>query len=114
MIDYFFSGDRYIQVNRGETGAGSVSAGYPKPISEWGWGRFGAEGIDAALYSGSVCYFFSGRQYIRVPTGEFGPGSVDAGYPQPISTWGWGAFGMGASAPPCTAGPVDYFFAGPE
>ena len=51
---------------------------------------FGKEGIDAALYSGSKCYFFSGNQYIRVTRGDTGPGTVDPGYPAPISNWGWG------------------------
>jgi hypothetical protein len=65
MIDYFFSGSNYIQVTRGETGPGPSSA--VMPINDWGWPkfensnrRFGADGIDAALYSGSYCYFFKG------------------------------------------------------
>jgi Hemopexin len=91
---YFFSGKEYICVTRGETGPGTVDAGYPRPISAWGWGSFGADGIDAALYSGSRCYFFSGDQYIRVTRADEGAGTVDAGYPRPISpNWGWGAFG---------------------
>jgi hypothetical protein len=90
---YFFSGNQYIRVSRGDTGPGTVDAGYPKPISNWGWGAFGANGIDAALFSEPVCYFFSGNQYIRVSRGQTGPGRVDAGYPQPISNWNWGAFG---------------------
>jgi len=50
--------------------------------------------IDAALYSGSKNYFFSGNRYIRVTRGDTGPGTVDAGYPQDISAWGWpGGFG---------------------
>jgi len=89
---YFFSGTQYIRVTRGETGAGTVDAGYPAPISNWGWGRFGARGIDAALYSVSKCYFFSGKEYIRVTRGDTGAGIVDPGYPAPISNWGWGAF----------------------
>jgi hypothetical protein len=100
--DYFFSGNQYIRVTRGDTGPGSVDAGYPAPISRWGWPNgFGANGIDAALYSGSKCYFFSGNQYIRVTRGDTGPGSVDAGYPAPISNWGWpngfGANGINAA-----------------
>jgi hypothetical protein len=91
---YFFSGDQYIRVTRGETGSGSVDAGYPRPISVWGWGEFGADGIDAALYSGSVCYFFSGDQYIRVHRADEGAGRLDPGYPRRISeNWGWGEFG---------------------
>ena len=95
MKDYFFSGTQYIRVTRNDTGPGAVDAGYPKPISSnWGWGTFGANGIDAALYSGSKCYFFSGKQYIRVTRGVTGPGTVDPGYPRSISpNWGWGAFG---------------------
>jgi hypothetical protein len=49
---YFFSGTQYIRVTRGETGPGTVDPDYPKPISNWHWGPFGANGIDAALYSG--------------------------------------------------------------
>jgi hypothetical protein len=87
---YFFDGDRYIRVSRGETGPGTVDAGYPQPITQWGWpGRFGRFGIDAALYSGSKCYFFDGNQYIRVTRGDTGPGTVDAGYPADIANWGW-------------------------
>lgn len=86
---YFFSGDQYIRVTRGETGPGTVDPNYPEPISNWGWGNFGASGIDAALWSGSKCYFFAGDQYIRVTRGDVGPGSVDPNYPQPISNWGW-------------------------
>ena len=29
-----------------------MDPGYPAPISNWNWGSFGAQGIDAALYSG--------------------------------------------------------------
>ncbi|WP_198651486.1 hemopexin repeat-containing protein [Dyella sp. C11] len=104
---YFFSGKEYIRVTRGETGPGTVDAGYPRPISVWGWGSFGANGIDAALYSGSRCYFFSGDQYIRVTRADEGAGTVDAGYPKPISSnWGWGSFGgKGISAALNSAGP---------
>ena len=76
---YFFSGSEYIRVTRGDTSAGTVDAGYPRPISVWGWpGGFGANGIDAALYSGSRCYFFSGSEYVRVRRGEEGAGLVNA------------------------------------
>ena len=87
---YFFRGNRYIRVTRGDTGPGTVDPGYPAPISNWGWpGGFGSTGIDAALYSGSKCYFFRGDRYIRVTRGDTGPGTVDPGYPAPISNWGW-------------------------
>jgi len=92
---YFFAGNQYIRVTRGDTGPGTVDPGYPKSISpNWGWGNFGRKGIDAALYSGTKCYFFAGNQYIRVTRGETGPGTVDPGYPKSISpNWGWpGAF----------------------
>ena len=90
MIDYFFSGSEYIRVTREDTGPGSVDAGYPAKISNWQWpDGFGANGIDAALYSGSKCYFFSGSQYVRVTRGTTGAGTVDPGYPRPISVWGW-------------------------
>ena len=92
-VDYFFSGNQYIRVTRGNTGPGKVDAGYPQPISNWGWGAFGANGIDAALYSGPVCYFFKGNQYIRVRRGDEGPGKMDPGYPAPISKWNWNGWG---------------------
>jgi hypothetical protein len=87
---YFFSDSQYIRVTRDDTGPGTVDSGYPKPISTWGWGSFGQNGIDAALYSGSKCYFFSGSQYIRVTRGDIGPGTVDSGYPKSMAVWGWG------------------------
>lgn len=95
MKDCFFSGSQYIRVTRDYTGPGTVDPGYPKPISpNWGWGAFGAKGIDAAMYSGSRCYFFAGDQYIRVTRRDEGAGTIDAGYPKPISpNWGWGNFG---------------------
>ena len=112
MYDYFFSGSEYIRVSRGEIGPGAVDPGYPAPISNWGWGAFGADGIDAAPYSGSKCYFFSGAEYIRVTRGETGVGTVDPGYPAPISNWGWGAFGAEGIDAALYSGPVCYFFAG--
>ena len=87
---YFFDADRYIRVTRGDTGPGTVDPGYPANISAWGWpAGFGVDGIDAALYSGSRCYFFSGNRYIRVTRGDTGPGTVDPGYPGNISAWRW-------------------------
>src|ERR1700678_1887505 len=111
MYDYFFSGDQYIRGTRGKTGPGSVDPGYPAPISNWGWGEFGKDGIDTALWSGSKCYFFAGREYIRVTRGETGPGTVDPGYPAPIANWGWpdgwGAHGIDAAL---YSGTECYFF----
>jgi len=114
MTDYFFSGNSYIRVTRGDTGRGVVDAGYPAPISNWKWGSFGASGIDAALYSGSKCYFFSGKEYIRVTRGVTGPGTIDAGYPAPISNWGWGSFGANGIDAALWSGSVCYFFKGKE
>jgi hypothetical protein len=114
MIDYFFSGNQYIRVGRAETGPGSVNPGYPAPISNWGWKGFGANGIDAALYSGSKCYFFSGNQYIRMTRGVVGPGTVDPGYPAPISNWGWKGFGATGIDAALNSGGKCYFFKGNE
>ena len=111
---YFFDGDRYIRVTRGQTGPGTVDAGYPADISNWGWpAGFGQFGIDAALYSGSKAYFFDGDRYIRVTRGETGPGTVDAGYPADISNWGWPA-GIGESGidAALNSGSKAYFFDG--
>jgi len=110
--DYFFSGNKYIRVTRGDTGPGSVNAGYPAPIANWNWNAFGIDGIDAALYSGSKCYFFKGNQYIRVTRGVTGAGSVDPGYPAPISNWGWGAFGANGIDAALNSGSKCYFFKG--
>ena len=52
MVDYFFSGNQFIRITRNVTGSGTMDAGYPKPISAWGWGSFGASGIKASFYSG--------------------------------------------------------------
>ncbi|MFE5283740.1 hemopexin repeat-containing protein [Nocardia sp. NPDC056611] len=88
---YYFKGSRYIRVNH-STGLGNIDAGYPADISAWGWPTgFDSHmnGIDAALYSGSKCYFFNGGKYIRVTRGDTGPGTVDPGYPADISAWQW-------------------------
>ena len=114
MYDYFFVGAEYIRVSRGDVGPGAIDPGYPAPVSNWGWGAFGADWIDAALYSGSKCYFFSGDQYIRVTRGETGPGVVDPGYPAPISNWGWGAFGADGIDAALYSGSVCYFFSGDQ
>ena len=113
---YFFSGDQYIRVTRGDTGAGTVDPNYPSPISAWNWpAGFGATGIDAALYSGSKCYFFSGDQYIRVTRGDTGAGTVDPNYPSPISAWNWPA-GFGATGIDAAlySGSKCYFFSGDQ
>jgi Hemopexin len=108
---YFFAGGEYVRVTRGVTGPGTIDPGYPRPIApNWGWGAFGANGIDAALYSNSKCYFFSGKEYIRVTRGETGPGTVDAGYPRPISVWGWGSFGANGIDAALYSGSRCYFF----
>ena len=111
---YFFRGNRYLRVTRGDAGPGIVDSGYPAPISNWGWpGGFGASGIDAALYSGSKCYFFKGNQYIRVTRGDVGAGTVDPGYPAPISNWGWpGGFGSSGIDAALYSHTKCYFFKG--
>jgi hypothetical protein len=94
---YFFDGNRYVRVTRGDTGPGFVDHDYPRDISNWGWpSGFGSNGIDEALYSGSKCYFFKGSSYIRVTRGDTGPGTVDPGYPNNISAWRW-PIGFGGS-----------------
>jgi ribulose bisphosphate carboxylase small subunit len=111
---YFFVGNQYIRVTRGDTGPGTVDPGYPKPISTWGWGEFGKHGIDAALYSGKKCYFFAGKEYIRVTRGDTGPGKVDPGYPKDISTWNWGKFGRNGIDAALYSGKKCYFFSGDQ
>ena len=97
---YFFDGNRYIRVTRGDVGAGTVDPGYPLHISNWNWpAGFGSNGIDAALYSGSKSYFFDGNRYIRVTRGDVGAGTVDPGYPASITNWGWPRGFAGAPGP---------------
>jgi hypothetical protein len=112
--DYFFSGTQYIRVTRDDLGAGTVDFGYPKPISAWGWGEFGKNGIDAALFSGTKTFFFAGNQYIRVTRSETGAGTVDDGYPKSISLWGWGEFGKNGIDAALNSGSKCYFFAGSQ
>ena len=118
FIDYFFSGNQYIRVSREDTGPGTVNEpGYPGPITNWQWpGGFGSDGIDAALYSGSKCYFFKGAQYVRVTrNGTVNAGQQDFTAPHPISEWGWGpGFGAKGIDAALWSGPVCYFFKGTE
>jgi hypothetical protein len=111
---YFFKRDRYIRVSRGDTGAGTIDAGYPAPIANWGWlAGFGADGIDAAVQSGTKGYFFKGNRYIRVTRNETGAGSVDPGFPAPISNWNWpDGFGANGIDAALYSGTKLYFFAG--
>jgi len=111
---YIFSGDKYLRVRRGEKGAGAVDPGYPKPISDWGWGDFGVQGIDAAFQSEGKAYFFSGGRYLRVTRGETGCGAVDVGYPKPLSDWGWGEFGKYGIDTAFQVGSCAYVFAGSQ
>jgi len=121
IVDYFFSGERYIIVKREETGPGKVVSG-PNPISDWQWPNgFGATGIDAALYSGSVCYFFKGPEYIQVTRGINGffltgrGGKPEIEGPYPISKWGWpDGFGKNGIDAALWSGTVTYFFSGDE
>jgi hypothetical protein len=116
MYCYFFSGSQYIRVQRNETGPGMVDDGYPTPISSgWDWpSGFGENGIDAALYSGSVCYFFKGTQYIQVTRGITGPGNTaETLGPNPISDWNWpDGFGESGIDAALWSGSVTYFFQG--
>jgi hypothetical protein len=112
---YFFEGSQYISVTRGEMGPGTPDPGYPQPIAGLDWNGFGADGIDAALYSGTKCYIFKGAEYIRVTRSDTSPGSIDAGYPQSISEWGWpDGFGAGGIAAALYSGSKCYFFDGQE
>ena len=76
---YFFDGNRYIRVTRGNTGPGRWILGIRRDLELGLARRFRRSGIDAALYSRSKCYFFNGNRYIRVTRGDIGPGSVDPG-----------------------------------
>jgi hypothetical protein len=115
MYDYFFSGESYIRVWRGDTGAGTTDTGYPANISNWHWPNgFAPDGIDAALYSGSVCYFFKGPHFIQVTRGTTGAGTEPVAI-QPISWWNWPkGFGTDGIDAALWSGPVCYFFKGNE
>ena len=116
-VDYFFSGKEYIRVRRDDTGPGSPDKSYPKSIQNWDWpDGFGVNGIDAALYSGSKCYFFKGAHYLRVTRNDtVGPSQQDFRSPQPISDWGWPkGFGENGIDAALWSGPVCYFFKGTE
>jgi hypothetical protein len=87
---YFFKADQYIRVD--PNNGWNVDPGYPKPI-EGNWPGFPgsfAQGVDAALWSGTnqKIYFFrqtffaSPNQYIRVdPNNGW---QVDPGYPKAV------------------------------
>lgn len=82
---YFFKDSQYIKVDPFNNW--EVETGYPKPISgNWpGFPRDFANGVDAALWSGTnqKIYFFKGSQFIRVdPNNSW---NVDPGYPKPIA-----------------------------
>lgn len=109
---YVFAGSEYIRITRGDAGPGSVDRGYPKSIRVWGWGEFGRDGVDAAFRWGSKTYVFAGAEYIRVSRGDTGSGSVDPGYPKPITEWGWGDFGRGGIDAAFDAGSRTFVFSG--
>jgi hypothetical protein len=94
MPCYFFSGQKYIRVHRGETGPGTVDQpGYPADlVSGWSFDKFKfavPNGIDATMYDDTGSYFFAGTMFIRLTRGEEGPGTLDGGYPKKISDLGW-------------------------
>ena len=63
--------------------------GYPRTISlNWGWGSFGANGIDAALYSGSKRQTCPNPS--RVHTGKSLPGRRTEAARAPTATQGAG------------------------
>jgi hypothetical protein len=104
---------RASRVSRGDVDPGQIDSGYPAPISNWGRGEFGAQGIDAALNSGAFSYFFAGDRYIRVSRDDVGCGRIDAGYPKPISRWGWGPFGASGISAALFSG-IDFDERAPE
>lgn len=116
---YFFAGTDYVRVTRDDEGPGTVDPGYPRSITS-GWHSFPAgfgERIDAALYTRRKYYFFDGPRYIRVSHNGIGPGTLDPGYPKPISP-GWSSFpdGFGAAGidAALNSGSRFFFFSGHE
>jgi hypothetical protein len=89
----------------------------PFPISNWNWpGGFGKNGIDAALWSGTVSYFFSGNQYVRTTRKSATDlGMTDPEYPRSIyAGWGWNnGFNQGVKGA-LPSGSKCYFFRGTE
>jgi hypothetical protein len=98
QVTYFFKGNQYIRVTRSwDTDRGKTDPGYPKTIADgWGWPAPFSDGIKGALPAGSSCFFFSGKQYIKVMRGLESRGFIAEGYPKAISNWNFpGYFGIG-------------------
>jgi hypothetical protein len=94
---YFFRGSEFV---RYDWASGTVDAGYPLPVSVWNLPGAFASGVDAALEGiGSLdgkAFFFRGNAYVRY---DWASGTVDAGYPLPISVWNLpGNFASGIDA----------------
>jgi hypothetical protein len=85
---YVTKGDQYVRYS--DDSAGTVDAGYPKPI-KGNWGKLPIafnKGFDsiATLPNGKI-YITKGDQYIRYS--DDSANTVDAGYPKPIKgNWG--------------------------
>jgi len=76
---YFFSGDRYLRVDKATR---KVDSGYPKTLPG-GWGNWPSAwtSVDSAIkWTNGKTYLFRGSEYVRL-TGT----DVDAGYPKPIT-----------------------------
>jgi hypothetical protein len=80
-VCFFFSEDQYIRVQHGDSDFGITDTFNPKPISQ-GWNfdayialsSFNTNNIDAAFYSGSECFLFSGINYVQNSKGDLEPG----------------------------------------
>ncbi|WP_280299158.1 hemopexin repeat-containing protein [Nocardia abscessus] len=86
---YFFTGARYIIVDRpGDTGRGTLVNG-PSNMDTANGGQWIGDGVDAAFRSGEKIYFFFGDEYVRLTSIDPGFGVVDEGYPRNVAGWGW-------------------------
>lgn len=116
---YLFFDGIYVRATKNSNNKFTIDDGYPLPISVWGWGDFGKEGIDAAYEAPGTnkCYFFCDNRYIRVTRSPgTGAGTVDPSYPKAISEFtgtlqmhGFGNKGYDAILP---NGNKIYFFVG--
>lgn len=110
---YLFRGTSYI---RYDVNANITDAGYPAAILDhWpGWPTPAPQvrNLSAATdWGNGKAYFFCGSQFVRY---DFNNGSVDPGYPQPITSAWPGVWASGIDAVIKWSDSVAYFFKGDQ
>ena len=82
---YFFKGNQYIHVTRGELVPELVDAAYSAPICNWRLGAFEPTASTWPCGADGLLYFFEkATRYIVLPR-RHRPGTVNPGYPAPVS-----------------------------